>query len=866
MSLSNFLSLYKVSKGQEYTHTSLGKPVGSYYIPSWKTESLVTRYKDALMTGSDLFLTEKHRHIGPLFIDLDFRFNIETTYTPEVIDGIVSIYFNGIIHRLSCPPDSLECYVCEKSCHPILIKNGKYKSGLHLCFPHITTRPEIQLMIRNDILIKMDEFLKSILPQQTNSIDQVIDESVIDTNNWMMYGSHKIDSETYSFTRVYRYDLSNMSSNVLCSVPRHPCYYVDLFSIRNKDVITETKKEFNNELASFIEEREDRRKRREIEQNFTSTSNKINNLMYDDLEFVISLVKILNLSRFDNYTEWMRIGWCLSNIDNRLLDVWIECSKKSYKYIPGECERLWTLMRRGSLGIGSLVWWAKQDDPDAYNKVIQPRLRKLIMNTMAGTHHDVAIVVQYMYQYDYRCADIKHKVWYEFKNHRWIECDSAYTLRVKLSCDIYKEYQNVLQSIHGVIASTAMTPDSEEHKLAESRFNKLKSVANKLKDSRFKDNIIRECSELFKENGFESKLDSDPNLLGFNNGVYDLERLEFREGRPDDYVSFSTGIEYLTYQHDHPIQNELKTFLSQVHPDKAIRDYVLNTLASCLSGNIREERFHIWTGSGSNGKSLTVSLFEKTLGSYCCKFPVTLLTQKRTASSSATPEIARAKGRRFAVLQEPSEDERLNIGQMKELSGGDIVQTRELFKAPTEWKPQFKLFLLCNQLPNVPSDDGGTWRRIRVVQFGSKFCENPNQENSNEFPIDTELSQKIINWRTHFMALLIDVYKKYIKQPIHEPAQVTSYTREYQRMNDHLADFVDMCIVKKPLQPEIMLKLETVYSAYKEWAKVEQITLTSQVKKGKFQAYLDRTFGKCIKVHGKIAWSGLTIEDQDPLF
>ena len=37
--------------------------------------------------------------------------------------------------------------------------------------------------------------------------------------------------------------------------------------------------------------------------------------------------------------------------------------------------------------------------------------------------------------------------------------------------------------------------------------------------------------------------------------------------------------------------------------------------------------------------------------------------------------------------------------------------------------------------PEVPSNDDGTWRRLRVISFDSKFTDNPTKP--NEFKIDT---------------------------------------------------------------------------------------------------------------------------------
>ena len=85
---------------------------------------------------------------------------------------------------------------------------------------------------------------------------------------------------------------------------------------------------------------------------------------------------------------------------------------------------------------------------------------------------------------------------------------------------------------------------------------------------------------------------------------------------------------------------------------------------------------------------------------------------------------------------------------MKEFSGNDRIKGRGLYQAPIEFKPQFKLVLLCNALPDVPPDDEGCWRRMEVVEFKNRFVENPVAE--NEYPRDYQLSAKLKEWKGVF--------------------------------------------------------------------------------------------------------------------
>ena len=142
---------------------------------------------------------------------------------------------------------------------------------------------------------------------------------------------------------------------------------------------------------------------------------------------------------------------------------------------------------------------------------------------------------------------------------------------------------------------------------------------------------------------------------------------------------------------------------------------------------------------------------------------VAALTGKRAAASTPQPEIARLVGKRFVVLQEPNEKEEIQVGIMKEYTGGDKITVRTLHKEPIEFSPQFTMVLTCNKLPKVPADDGGTWRRIRVVKFTSKFVDNPDPECVNEFPIDPYLAKKLEEWKYAFFWLLTEYHREFRK-------------------------------------------------------------------------------------------------------
>jgi len=353
---------------------------------------------------------------------------------------------------------------------------------------------------------------------------------------------------------------------------------------------------------------------------------------------------------------------------------------------------------------------------------------------------------------------------------------------------------------------------------------------------------MKECAaDLFHDPDFKDKLDENPFLIGFNNGVYDLETHEFRDGKPDDFISMSTHKDFIPLDKSSIEYKKVIEMIKKIQPDDEIREYLLLELASVLEGVNETEKFRIWTGTGGNGKSKLIELLLDACGEYCTKFPISLLTGKRARSNAATPEVMDSKGKRFAYMEEPNEGEKINCGLMKEYTGGDRIKGRGLYISDmTEFKPQFKLFLLCNDLPEVPPYDNGVWRRMEVIHFSSRFVDNPKE--SNEFKKDGKLSQKIKHWGEAFMGILIEYHKKYKKYGIKIPDKIKEFTSDYKESSDEQKQFI-IDTLEKTDNDKDFIKMKELHHEYKLWVFGNMLS-GKPLSLLKFKKYLEKVLGK----------------------
>lgn len=800
----DYLKQYQTSK-KPYTHYSIFNPGACYYIPNNKLQEFYKEYDKCIKKGNIFSIVEvPPDNASPIKIDMDLTCvdNIRT-YTLDNIHKTIGYYIKLLKKNVTKLPNKFNIYVYEKEAPT------NNRDGFHIMID-IPLNYDTQLELRK---LFIEKYAKKIFPDEDAS--HAFDKCVIKSNGWLMNGSRsKPGAHPYFVTQVYDENLALKEIPVINSLK---------LSVRNN----------NETVKSLIKECETQSipQKRKIIQNEKESDITI------DLDIVQKLVDILSLERAEDYTQWCQVGWALGSISSNCFDIFINFSKKCpKKFSEQECMKIFS-KSDGSLTIASLHYWAKLDSPEAY-KSIQKSI--LTNTTNMNNTVDTAKFLHKLYGHNY-CFVISHDKpvagWYKFYNHRWNYQHDGYDIRDKLINEIQVHLKDIVMDF---ITKMNMSSNNEEQEYCKNRIAKLNTLIGKLGNTSYLDNVVKECTFIFRNSELLDRMDRDPFLLGFNNGIYDLKNGIFRIGTPHDYVQMNTNIDY----NPQASTKEVLRLFKDIIPNKNVRDYLLLTLASSLDYVNREEKFYIWIGGGRNGKSIIVDLHQRVLGNYACALPVSLITQKRPEVGRPVPEIAKMYKKRFCIIKEPdTSNVILNTGVIKELTGNDTISVRKLYHNDNEFRVSSTLFLMTNTLPDVNNNEAAIWDRIRVVPFNTYFCDNPSKP--NEKLIDKTIKEKLDEWREGYMLVLLKYYSVYKEAKyIDEPVEVLESTNQYRERNNIILEYINKNIKESKTKSD-KLTISVIYSHYsiwhKEWQKRELPT------KKEFSAFISQHFGSKYK-------------------
>lgn len=855
-SLSDFLDRFRSRPEQTNTHTAIGGPNvagGSFSVPSTSYEDFLAAYAGDLARRPQN-LTERPSLVFPVIADIDLQFDdpsesCRRRHDASFILHVAIAYANAIVSmRKDEDTRQIQVIVLHRD-EPYVKSSGVVRDGLHILIPTCHLPRSGQSILRRRALPALQKALET-LPDQVLPVEDSVDACYADNGaNWQLYGSSKPGRRPYLVTHEVWLAPSIQTRKIGRACMRRPrrsvddwSFWVRRLSVRSNapDHMLDLNDSTQSELDRIEEDAADQQFQ-DVQSRVHPTAGRSvdddeacpDTATTDaDVDRARKATRMLAAWRADKYTEWRDVGFALRNTSDLLADEWHRFSARSEKYDRRVCQLFWDKMHARtdgrSLTLGSLIFWAREDNPDDQVEIEQEDIEPFLVAAIRNSNHtDWGTYMRKKMNNKLRSTpDSQNHAIYVFRasQHKWVLDEDGASIKCALKTE-------VVEDIKRVCAQYADDAD----------FNKLCSKAEyNLKTRGFRDNVLVDIRESVSDPNFRELLDANPNLIGWTNGVFDLERGQFRPGDPEDFITMSCNHEWKPPDHTDyaEVAQEFEEFMSKLHTDPSLRDYCLDVAASSLSGKTIFEIMHTWTGSGSNGKTRMLNLLDMAMGDYFHTAPPSLLTGARPDSGRATPELCAAMGARMLVMSEVDGKATINVAVMKELSGGEKIATRELYKKATVMTPQFTMLLTCNDLSKIDSNDDGTWRRLKVLPFRSKFVLNTPQE--GEFLADTDIERKMRAWAPYVMSMLQRRYPQAVKDmQAGDPPAIQREVRNYRAASDLDQDFLDKNMIEIP-EGEIGQHEEAdawaLLNTYRRESRESNITLAKlQEKLGRFK-------------------------------
>jgi putative DNA primase/helicase len=281
--------------------------------------------------------------------------------------------------------------------------------------------------------------------------------------------------------------------------------------------------------------------------------------------------------------------------------------------------------------------------------------------------------------------------------------------------------------------------------------------------------------------------DTDANLLNVQNGTIDLTTGKLQPHRKDDMITKMAPTMFVENAHS----DMLVKFLNTALPDKNIRDFLPRAMGYTLTGSCDEECLFMVYGPTASGKSTMMESFLSALGPYgsMLDFSVLLKAKSDPDGRGANPEISKLPGIRLASSIEVDEGRAIAEGLVKSMTGGDTISARGLYeKRNTEFKPQFTLWLVANDAPNMKSTDDALWRRIIVIPFDHTVPVDERDPAVKRTLRDTDEGRSAILW------MAVQGCLEYKRAGLQIPESISTATADMRVEMDPLHDFfVEWC-------------------------------------------------------------------------
>lgn len=318
-----------------------------------------------------------------------------------------------------------------------------------------------------------------------------------------------------------------------------------------------------------------------------------------------------------------------------------------------------------------------------------------------------------------------------------------------------------------------------------------------------------------------SALDANRSWINFGNAVVDVKDGTLMVADPLDRLTKRTTVPYKPNA-SAPLW---ESFLRDVLPDPALREYVQRLAGYSLLGDVNERLLVFLYGEGRNGKSVFVEVLRELLGDYALGTPVTTFLKKMDGGQN-TNDLARLRGARFIAASEFEEGARINNALLKRVTGDEKITARPLYGEFFDFIFEGTIWVSTNHMPFFGNDQA-VWDRIKVVPFTVRIPDDA---------VDVRIKSKLLAEGAGILQWVLDGARGYLAHGLEEPLSLLTARGDLRLDQDLLSAFVEE---RCEVDFDHVDTSNSLYLAYVEWATMAGEKPTSK-----------RTFGIRLKAAG----------------
>jgi len=320
------------------------------------------------------------------------------------------------------------------------------------------------------------------------------------------------------------------------------------------------------------------------------------------------------------------------------------------------------------------------------------------------------------------------------------------------------------------------------------------------------ENIIKEVLGHIRRSTYEhlEKLNANPYILNFKNGLFDIRTFEFKPHSPEFLSTMQIPVNY---------NPEARSTLWErvIKEDLYEEDIPLlqETFGYALFPDNRAQKMIILVGEGANGKSLILHVLETMLG----KDNVSHIAPQTLVTNDFSLSVLQNKlANIYADLPNlPMQ----TVGKLKSLVSGDTITADKKFKDQFDIQNRTKFYFSANVLPKVADDTRAFYRRLIIIPFPNTFDESKADPDLFEKLTRPEELSGILNWSLEGLKRLI---QNHFKFSYHKT--VEEIMEQYTRASDPIKAFIEDETIE---DPNAYIVKQELYQAYVDYVKEHKL-------------------------------------------